>query len=60
MTAREAAGPGLHARTPRRGRSVILTCDIDEETVEVFGGPVWHVSVCPPVPGAKPRRCWPA
>jgi hypothetical protein len=33
---------------PRKGRSVILTCDIDEETAQVFGGPVWHVSVCPP------------
>jgi hypothetical protein len=33
---------------PREGRSVILTCDIDEETARVFGGPVWHVSVWPP------------
>ena len=31
------------------GRSAILTCDIDEESAEIFGGPVWHASVCPPV-----------
>jgi hypothetical protein len=30
------------------GHSVILTCDIDEETAREFGGPVWHVSVWPP------------
>jgi hypothetical protein len=30
-------------------RSVILTCDIDDESFESFGGPVWHVSVFPPV-----------
>jgi hypothetical protein len=30
-------------------RSVILTCDVDDETIESFGGPVWHVSVWPPV-----------
>ncbi len=35
-------------------RSVILTCDIDDETVQIHGGPVWHVSVFPPVP-AKAR-----
>jgi hypothetical protein len=29
-------------------RSVILTCDIDEESAKTFGGPVWHVSVWPP------------
>jgi hypothetical protein len=29
--------------------STILTCDVDEETAEGFGGPVWHASVCPPV-----------
>src|SRR5580704_3208893 len=33
---------------PRKGHSVILTCDVDEETAQVFGGPVWHVSVWPP------------
>jgi hypothetical protein len=33
--------PGKH--------SVIITCDIDDESVESFGGPVWHVSVWPPV-----------
>jgi hypothetical protein len=26
----------------------ILTCDVDAETVRIFGGPVWHVSVSPP------------
>jgi hypothetical protein len=31
-----------------KGRSVILTCDIDMETARIFGGPVWHVSVWPP------------
>jgi len=35
-------------------RSVILTCDIDDETMRIFGGAVWHVSVFPPVP-AKAR-----
>jgi len=29
--------------------SEILSCDIDDETVEVFGGPVWHASASPPV-----------
>lgn len=33
---------------PAKGRSVILTCDIDMETAQTFGGPVWHVSVWPP------------
>jgi hypothetical protein len=33
---------------PAKGRSVILTCDIDMETAQAFGGPVWHVSVWPP------------
>jgi hypothetical protein len=33
-------------RVPRKGHSVILTCDID--AAQVFGGPVWHVSVWPP------------
>jgi hypothetical protein len=31
-----------------KGRTVILTCDIDAETARTFGGPVWHVSVWPP------------
>jgi hypothetical protein len=29
--------------------SEILTCDIDEETLRVFGGPVWHACVHSPV-----------
>ena len=33
---------------PAKGRSVILTCDIDMETARIFGGPVWYVSVWPP------------
>ena len=33
---------------PAKGRSVILTCDIDLEAARRFGGPVWHVSVWPP------------
>jgi hypothetical protein len=33
---------------PRKGHSVCLTCDVDEETAQVFGGPVWHISVWPP------------
>ncbi len=36
----------------RRGsgsRSALLTCDVDAETVNVFGGPVWHASVSPPI-----------
>jgi hypothetical protein len=37
----------IHGRPGKRG--VILTCDIDDESVERFGGPVWHVSVFPPV-----------
>ena len=32
-----------------RDRSAILTCDIDVDTIESFGGPVWHGSVCPPI-----------
>jgi hypothetical protein len=35
--------------TPAEG-SAILTCDVDAETAETFGGPVWHASVCPPIP----------
>jgi hypothetical protein len=31
-----------------KGRSEILTCDIDMQTAQAFGGPVWHVSVWPP------------
>lgn len=34
--------------TSREGTSGILTCDIDDQTVCSFGGPVWHASVCPP------------
>ncbi len=34
---------------PAEGRSAILTCDVDAETAETFGGPVWHASVCPPI-----------
>src|ERR1700687_1079872 len=30
-------------------KSVILTCDVDDESSETLGGPVWHVSVLPPV-----------
>ena len=37
----------IHGRPGKR--SVIFTCDIDEENFESFGGPVWHVSVFPPV-----------
>jgi hypothetical protein len=37
---------------PARGRSVMLTCDIDTETAQAYGGPVWHVSVWPP---SRPR-----
>jgi len=36
----------------RRGsgsRSALLTCDVDAETADVFGGPVWHASVSPPI-----------
>jgi hypothetical protein len=36
----------IHARPGER--SVILTCDIDDESAESYGGPVWHVSVFPP------------
>ena len=34
---------------PAEGRSAILTCDVDVETAESFGGPVWHASACPPI-----------
>ena len=44
----EALHPArMHGRPGER--SVILTCDIDGETLEMFGGPMWHVSVFPPV-----------
>jgi hypothetical protein len=36
----------------RRGsgsRSALLTCDVDAETADIFGGPVWHASVSPPI-----------
>ena len=36
-----------HAATGDQSR--ILTCDIDDESVHAFGGPVWHASVCPPI-----------
>jgi len=38
----------VHGHLPAKGRSVILTCDIDMETARRLGGPVWHVSVWPP------------
>jgi hypothetical protein len=41
--------PACMWRAPTGGQSSILTCDIDEESVRVFGGPVWHASVCPPL-----------
>jgi len=31
--------PCMHL--PAKGRSVILTCDIDLEAARIFGGPVW-------------------
>jgi hypothetical protein len=34
---------------PTEDQSKVLTCDIDDQTVAVFGGPVWHASVCPPI-----------
>ena len=34
---------------PAERGTAILTCDIDVETAESFGGPVWHASVCPPI-----------
>ena len=37
----------IHGRPGKR--SVILTCDVDDESFESFGGPVWHVSVFPAV-----------
>ena len=37
----------MHGRPGER--SVILTCDIDGENMEMLGGPAWHVSVFPPV-----------
>ena len=37
---------------PAKGRSVMLTCDIDTETAQAYGGPVWDVSVWPP---SRPR-----
>ena len=37
----------IHGRPGKR--SVILTCDVDYESMESCGGPVWHVSVFPPV-----------
>jgi len=32
-----------------KDKTVIFTCDVDDETIESFGGPVWHVSVWPPI-----------
>jgi hypothetical protein len=46
---------GVGAPAPvcmRRGpgsRSALLTCDVDAETAVVFGGPMWHAAVSPPV-----------
>jgi hypothetical protein len=31
--------------SPSREASGILTCDVDEDAVESFGGTVWHTSV---------------
>ncbi|MGO9454335.1 MAG: hypothetical protein ACLQDV_25300 [Candidatus Binataceae bacterium] len=31
-----------------RGCTAVVTCDVDPESMEYFGGPVWHASVCPP------------
>jgi hypothetical protein len=46
---KEAPDPAcIHGRPGER--SVILTCDIDDDSMKIFGGAVWHVSVFPPVP----------
>ncbi len=41
--------PACIWHAPTEDQSEVLTCDIDDRTVAVFGGPVWHASVCPPV-----------
>ena len=43
----EPAHACIHGRPGER--SVMLTCDIDDGSAESFGGPMWHVSVFPPV-----------
>ena len=45
----DAPDEACKRRTSKEGASGILTCDIDDETVETFGGPVWHASASPPV-----------
>ncbi len=41
--------PACIWHAPTEDQSKVLTCDIDEQTAAVFGGPVWHASVCPPI-----------
>ena len=45
----ERPAPDCIWRAPAEDQSKVLTCDIDDQTVAVFGGPVWHASVCPPI-----------
>ncbi len=44
---------------PRKGHSVCLTCDIDEETAQVFGGRCGMCRSGRRV-GRGPKRCSPA
>jgi hypothetical protein len=45
----ERPDPACIWHAPTEDQSKVLTCDIDDQTVAVFGGPVWHASVCPPI-----------
>ena len=45
----ERPDPACIWHAPTGDASKVLTCDIDDESIRVFGGPVWHASVCPPI-----------
>ena len=57
-TMRTARAPNLACTwyMPAEGATAILTCDGMSKQRRVFGGPVWHASVCPPI-RARMRRC---
>jgi hypothetical protein len=52
----DAPDEACKRRTSKEGASGILTCDIDDETVETFGGPVWHASALRRC-ASMPSRC---
>ncbi len=48
--------PDPHCRWMlQTGPTLLLTCDVDPETLALYGQPVWHASVSPPEPEQAER-----